>query len=54
MFERTAPEQHDTLPDIPEPAENPLLFGHDLARKSLAGAYRAGKLHHALLFAGRQ
>lgn len=52
MFERTAPEQHDSLPDIPEPAENPLLFGHAEARTMLAAAYRAGKLHHALLFAG--
>jgi len=54
MFERRAPEQHDTLPDIPEPAENPLLLGHDQARTMLAGAYRAGKLHHALLLAGRR
>ncbi|MDZ5697716.1 DNA polymerase III subunit delta' [Chelativorans sp. M5D2P16] len=52
MFERIAPEQHDTLPDIPEPAENPILVGHDSARSMLAGAYRAGKLHHALLLAG--
>ncbi|MCT7375395.1 DNA polymerase III subunit delta' [Chelativorans salis] len=52
MFERVAPEQHDTLPDIPEPAENPLLVGHEEARTMLAGAYRAGKLHHALLLAG--
>ncbi|WEX07187.1 DNA polymerase III subunit delta' [Chelativorans sp. AA-79] len=54
MFERRAPEQHDTLPDIPEPAENPLLLGHEAARAMLVGAYRAGKLHHALLFTGRQ
>ncbi|WP_309084341.1 DNA polymerase III subunit delta' [Chelativorans sp.] len=54
MFERRAPEQHDSLPDIPEPAENPLLFGHEQARAMLAGAYQAGKLHHALLLAGRQ
>lgn len=54
MFERTAPEQHDTLPDIPEPAENALLLGHEAARAMLARAYRAGKLPHALLLAGRQ
>ena len=54
MFERRAPEQHDSLPEIPEPAENPILLGHENARSMLAGAYRAGKLHHALLFAGRQ
>lgn len=52
MFERTAPERHDTLPDIPDPAENSLLAGHEEARAMLAGAYRAGKLHHALLLAG--
>lgn len=52
MFERTAPEQFDTLPDIPEPAENPHLAGHGDAASMLAGAYRAGRLHHALLLAG--
>ncbi|WP_265518844.1 DNA polymerase III subunit delta' [Nitratireductor luteus] len=52
MFERMAPEQHDTLPDIPEPGENPFLAGHKEAREALAAAYRSGKLHHALLFAG--
>ncbi|MCR4268910.1 DNA polymerase III subunit delta', partial [Nitratireductor sp. ZSWI3] len=52
MFERIAPERFDTLPEIPEPAENPLLVGHEDAAAMLAGAYRAGKLHHGLLFAG--
>ena len=52
MFERIAPEQHDTLDGIPEPAENPHLFGHGEAASMLAAAYRAGKLPHALLFAG--
>ncbi|MEW9837945.1 DNA polymerase III subunit delta' [Mesorhizobium marinum] len=52
MFERIATEQHDTLDGIPEPAENPRLFGHHEATSMLAGAYRAGKLPHALLFAG--
>lgn len=54
MFERIAPEQHDTLADIPEPAENPLLAGHQEAASRLAAAHRAGKLHHALIFAGPQ
>lgn len=54
MFERLAAEQHDTLPEIPEPAENPLLFGHEEAAATLAAAYRAGKLHHGLLLAGPQ
>ena len=52
MFERIAPEQHDTLDGIPEPSENPMLFGHGEAAAMLAAAYRAGKLPHALLFAG--
>ena len=52
MFERIAPEQHDTLEGIPEPAENPDLFGHGEPASMLATAYRVGKLPHALLFAG--
>jgi DNA polymerase III subunit delta' len=52
MFERIAPEQHDTLDGIPEPAENPHLFGHGEAASMLAASYRAGKLPHALLFSG--
>ncbi len=52
MFERIAPEQHDTLDGIPEPSENPELFGHGEAASMLAAAYRAGKLPHALLLAG--
>lgn len=52
MFERSAPQQHDTLPDIPEPAEHPFIVGHQEARGMLARACRSGKMHHALLFAG--
>ena len=51
-IDRLAPEQHDTLEDVPEPAENPLLVGHDDEANRLAGAYRSGKLHHALLLSG--
>lgn len=54
MFERIAPEQHDTLDGIPEPAENPVLVGHREAGDTLVAAYRAGKLPHALLFVGPQ
>ena len=36
MFERIAPEQHDTLDGIPEPAENPDLHGHGEAASMLA------------------
>lgn len=52
MFERIAPERHDTLDDVPEPAENPHLFGHAGPAAMLAAAYRTGRLPHALLFAG--
>lgn len=54
IFERIAPEQHDTLDGVPEPAETPRLIGHASAAGMLAGAYRAGKLPHALIFAGPQ
>lgn len=51
-FVRLAPEQYDTIPEIAEPAENPLLLGHDEAAAHVAAAYRAGRLHHALLLSG--
>lgn len=54
MFERLAPEQHDTLDGVPEPAENPILVGHREAGDALVAAYRVGKLPHALLFVGPQ
>lgn len=52
MFERIAPEQFDTLPDMPEPCENALLLGHEAMRAMLASAAASAKLHHALLLAG--
>lgn len=54
MFERVAPEQHDTLDGIAEPSENPVLVGHADAAGALAAAYRAGRLPHALILAGPQ
>lgn len=54
MFERVAPEQYDTLDGIPEPAENPVLFGHTEVKSGLAAALRAGKMPHALIFAGQR
>jgi len=53
-FERLAPEQHDTLEGIPEPAETAVLFGHSAALASIAEAYRSRRLHHALLLSGPQ
>ncbi|UCI05754.1 DNA polymerase III subunit delta' [Mesorhizobium sp. B1-1-8] len=52
IFERIAPEQHDTLDGVPEPSETPRLVGHAQAAGMLATAYRSGKLPHALIFAG--
>ncbi len=52
IFEPIAPEQHDTLDGVPEPSETPRLIGHQQAANMLASAYRAGKLPHALIFAG--
>lgn len=51
-FQRLSPEQFDTIPEIAEPAENPFLLGHYDAMAHVGEAYRAGKLHHALLLAG--
>lgn len=51
-MERLAPEQHDSLDEVREPAENPTLVGHAEALRSLASSYRSGKLPHALLFVG--
>jgi DNA polymerase-3 subunit delta' len=54
IFERIAPEQHDTLDGVPEPAETARLVGHATAAGMLASAYRGGKLPHALIFTGPQ
>lgn len=37
---------------IPTPRENPLLFGHDAARRAFARALARGRLHHAWLLHG--
>lgn len=52
--ERIAPEQHDTLSGIAEPAENPELVGHVEAQRMLTAAQRAGRLPHAIVLAGPQ
>jgi DNA polymerase-3 subunit delta' len=52
MLERLAQEQYDSIPGVPEPSENPRLVGHLEEAGLLAGAYRAGRLHHAILLAG--
>lgn len=52
MYERIAPEQHDSLDGVPEPSETVRVFGHDAQATQFAAAHRAGKLPHALIFAG--
>lgn len=51
-IEQLAPRQHDSIDGVPEPADNPNLIGHERARGNLASAFRAGRLHHALLLTG--
>ena len=51
-FVRLAPEQFDTIPGIPEPSENPVLAGHEDAAAQVLEAYRAGRMHHAMLVSG--
>ena len=51
-FVRLSPEQFDTISGIAEPAENALLVGHEEAMTQVATAYRAGRLHHALILSG--
>lgn len=51
-FVRLAPEQHDTIEGIPEPAETRRLVGHEENVAHVAAAYRAKRLHHALLLVG--
>jgi DNA polymerase III subunit delta' len=52
MYERIAPEEHDSLDGVPEPSETVQVFGHDVQARQLAAAHRAGKLPHGLVFAG--
>ncbi len=51
-FERIAPEQYDSIPEVPEPVEHADLFGHVGEADELARAYRTGKFHHALILSG--
>jgi DNA polymerase-3 subunit delta' len=51
-FERTAPEQYDSIREVPEPVEHAELFGHVEEGNELARAYRSGKFHHAMILSG--
>jgi DNA polymerase-3 subunit delta' len=52
MYERIAPEEHDSLDGVPDPSEALRVFGHDAQVAQLTTAHRAGKLPHALVLAG--
>jgi DNA polymerase-3 subunit delta' len=52
MYERIAPEEHDSLDGVPEPPETVRVFGHDTQAAQLTAAHRVGKLPHGLVFAG--
>jgi DNA polymerase-3 subunit delta' len=52
MYERIAPDQHDSLDGVPEPAETLQVFGHHALEAQMVAAHRGGKLPHALVFAG--
>lgn len=54
MSDADLPETHDSLPGYPAPAAADAVLGHDVLEANLAKAYRAGKLHHALIFSGLQ
>lgn len=54
MSEVDVPEAHDSLPGYPAPAMTETVHGHDEHEAFLTRAYRSGKLHHALIFSGRQ
>src|SRR5690606_55075 len=51
-YQRIAPEQHDSLPEIPEPAERLRLVGHDGIVRRVLAALQGGRLHHGLLLHG--
>jgi DNA polymerase III subunit delta' len=54
MSDMDLPETHDSLPGYPAPAAAETVLGHEAHEENLAKAYRAGKLHHALIFNGPQ
>lgn len=47
-------EQAGVLEGAISPAENTVLYGHDAAQSFLAGAYRSGRMHHAILIEGAE
>ena len=51
-MERLAPEHHDTVEGVPEPAENPALVGHAEEIGFLLRAYSAGRLPQGIILSG--
>lgn len=51
-MERLAPDQHDTLDGVLEPAENPRLVGHAAAAQQLADALAGGRMPQGIVLAG--
>ena len=47
-------EQPGLLEGAIPPENNTVLFGHDAAQEFLAGAYRSGRMHHAILIEGAE
>lgn len=54
MIELDTQEMHDSLPGYPSPAAAETVEGHHTHESILINAFRSGKLHHALIFSGRQ
>jgi len=46
--------EFDQIENIPAPAQNPILFGHEGIAHFLGQMREEGRLHHALLFEGAQ
>ncbi len=55
MEDRLAPEQYDSLPEVPEPAEQTMpVLGHHNVIDYFCSAYRAGSLPHGIILAGER
>lgn len=48
------PERPGLLDGAIAPEQNTALFGHDAAQEFLAGAFRSGRMHHAMLIEGNE
>ncbi|MAE51944.1 MAG: ATPase [Micavibrio sp.] len=53
-IEMTPDAPHDGVAGVMPPKDNPLCFGHNLQEQGLLKLYNAGKMPHALIFAGAE